>query len=459
MDAAMKKNRSKAVRLRWCVTMVALIATSCGTSVEERKLAREPATAPAPLRVGPVRQVTAEGENLKPFILARPGGGAYLAWARRDGERTKVLFAVARDEVNLSPPVQVSAEGMDLDLGAESGPQAAVGPDGAIHVVWNSGEWRDQTVRERRGGAPPRPSNLHIYLASSRDDGKTFSAPIKVNDDTGGAEHRFPTVAVDDEGVVHVAWLDKRKQTQAQSDFSRVYYAKSTDGGRTFSANVDATDGQDHGICHCCKLALAVQPHHGIFIAFRNDVDDVRDVWIVRSDKRGKNFGAPTPMEDTRWVIPGCPMNGPSLAFDRDDRLHAVWLTGGNVPGDPAVGPATEDSHKVLYRAFDPRKRSWSAPLFLATGSHPRLAVDTVGTAYVVWEQDGLQVAGLSASNAKLIQKIELSAPGIISNFPSLAVTRGGVLLAAWQQREADGRVQVCIASVTGSKRESALRR
>lgn len=270
--------------------------------------------------------VTSEHENVKPFVVARPRGGVYVAWAQKNGDRTAILLARSADGEKFDPPVRLSPDGMDLDLGAENGPNVAVGPKGEIYVVWAAGWWAasktkspsDQSTKKSNapksnashaghsghGGAPQRPANLNIWLAKSSDDGGTFSNPLKVNDDLGGAEHRFPTVAVDERGNVIVAWLDKRKSSSERPNYCRVFISKSTDGGATFSRNVDATELQANSICHCCRIALAVHPTRGVFAAFRNDIDDLRDMFLVRSSDGAAPFSKPAAMEDTGWYVP-----------------------------------------------------------------------------------------------------------------------------------------------------------
>lgn len=443
----------------------ALLLAGCAGSV----FAAPPAgKAPAPeaaLRAAPGRRITDQGENLKPFLLARSGGGAYLAWARKDDERTVILFAASPDGQKYGTPIRLSTEAMDLDLGAESGPQAAAAADGSLYVTWVAGSWKVPPAAMKhsgmgapggKGGPPPRPGNLNIFLAASHDGGKTFSPPVKVNDDAAGAEHRFPTVAVDARGAVCVTWLDKRKQTAEKSDFSRVYFARSTDGGRTFSANVDATEGQETGICHCCKLALTVDRRGGLFIAYRNDVNDMRDVFLVRSSDSGVTWTKPAPVEDVRWMIPACPFNGPSLALDAREQLHTLWMTGGDVSGSPSAGPASGAKYKVMYRRFDTRSATWSGMQFLAEGAHPRLAVQPSGTAFVAWEKEGLQLARLPAGDGQP-RTLRLSAPEASVSFPTLALGTDGRLFAAWQQRGADDRWQICV-TIVGGPRTTAKR-
>jgi hypothetical protein len=200
---------------------------------------------------------------------------------------------------------------MDLDLGAENGPHMALGPDGTVYVTWVSGSLKASKPGGHGGhgghggrGGPPRPGNLNIYLTRSTDEGKTFSPPVKVNDDPDGPEHRFPSVAVDRDGGVNVVWLDKRQGSPQKPGFSRVYFARSTDGGKTFGPNVDATAGQEYGICHCCKLSLITHPREGLFVAFRNDVNDLRDIFLVHSKDAGKTFTGPRAIEDIKWVLP-----------------------------------------------------------------------------------------------------------------------------------------------------------
>ena len=49
-----------------------------------------------------------------------------------------------------------------------------------------------------------------ILLSTSVDNGATFGAPVKVNDDPGATSHVFPSVQADKQGQVFVGWLDRR---------------------------------------------------------------------------------------------------------------------------------------------------------------------------------------------------------------------------------------------------------
>jgi hypothetical protein len=80
----------------------------------------------------------------------------------------------------------------------------------------------------------------NVYLAMSADDGATFSAPTRVNDqdgDAGATTEQPPRVAISGSGrqrTVTVLWSKRDTgSTRTRSDVIRM--ARSTDGGRTFS--------------------------------------------------------------------------------------------------------------------------------------------------------------------------------------------------------------------------------
>lgn len=41
----------------------------------------------------------------------------------------------------------------------------------------------------------------------------------------------------------------------------------------------------------------------------------------------GRSFSAPVRVSEDQWAIEGCPEDGPSLAVDRNGRVHVVWPT------------------------------------------------------------------------------------------------------------------------------------
>jgi hypothetical protein len=275
-----------------------------------------------------------------------------------------------------------------------------------------------------------------IYAAVSHDGGRRFDAAVRVNDVPGDARvngEQPPRVELIDQYIV-VVWTSKGAQG------TRLLQARSTDGGRTFSpaAIVAGTDARgnrgwesiagpvalwlDHrelaadsaapaqhvhaggemmteksklyvgsldgtvaphaiasGVCYCCKTAIATSGAN-VFAAWRHVFPgSVRDIAFTVSHDGGRTFAAPVRVSDDRWVLQGCPENGPALVIDTRQRVHVVWptLTQASANG--------EDNLSLFYaawadgRTFTPRHEIATQ----GTPRHPQM---------VVWN-DGLVVA------------------------------------------------------------------
>jgi hypothetical protein len=75
-----------------------------------------------------------------------------------------------------------------------------------------------------------------IYLQYSSDRGEKWSGPVTVNRAQNDIERRTPTVAVNKDGIVSVAWYDRRNDQSGKC--WDIYFAASLDGGRTFLPEV-----------------------------------------------------------------------------------------------------------------------------------------------------------------------------------------------------------------------------
>lgn len=474
-----------------------------------------PADTPAKLSPSPAAPVrlTTQGDNMKPCVTLRPSGGVYVSWEQRKDDGTAILFARSKDGLHVDAPVQVSLPTMQLDLGAEAGPNVAIDSKGVIYVAWaavpNSSRpsVAPVTVKPTTGAASARtqghlhPDAAHadgahpgtdhsaaghsggssggssggtgagsggkhygqptdIWVARSTDDGKSFSKPVQVNDDPAGTVHRFPFMNVDAQGGICVSWLDKRKKSAEGADLTRVFFARSTDGAQTFGKNVDATSGQPDPICHCCRVAQTIDPHLGLLIAFRNDIHDRRDMFLVRATDGGHDFTAPLALEETNWKIPFCPMDGPSIATDPSGTLHAVWMTGGKVEAKPLVGEVPPDSYKVLYSripssAGRASMGSPETPILLGAGHHPRLALGDNGETFVAWREKAIVLARItqgSKGGHPTVQVIKYASEKDQPGYPALVVSRDQMIYCAWQQSISDDSKQIYLCRVPVSQ-------
>jgi hypothetical protein len=84
--------------------------------------------------------------------------------------------------------------------------------------------------------------DMDIFFIKSEDNGTTWSQPIRLNDDDihNGADQFHPWLSVDETGVIHAIFYDRR--LDPNNYLFDLYYTKSDDGGETWSPNERITN-------------------------------------------------------------------------------------------------------------------------------------------------------------------------------------------------------------------------
>ncbi|MDQ7007510.1 MAG: sialidase family protein [Acidobacteriota bacterium] len=107
-------------------------------------------------------------------------------------------------------------------------------------IVSHSNDGGD-TWSDDRDGAPD------IDFTRSTDGGPNWETPYRVNDDAvgNGRDQFFPWMAVDDKGLLHLMWHDRRHDST--NDAFPICIATSRDGGESFDRNLRGSDSPSKG--------------------------------------------------------------------------------------------------------------------------------------------------------------------------------------------------------------------
>jgi hypothetical protein len=92
---------------------------------------------------------------------------------------------------------------------------------GTLYALWNAGAVDKGPER--------------IYFAKSTDGGNTWSPKTDVSSAPAGVAHAFPAIIAGAAGDVRISWMDAR----APGPLWNTYYRSSTNGGASWSAEVD----------------------------------------------------------------------------------------------------------------------------------------------------------------------------------------------------------------------------
>lgn len=140
----------------------------------------------------------------------------------------------------------------------------------------------------------------------------------KVNDVDTIAKEGLMSLSADGENAFAL-WLDLRG-----NNHNKIFGARSTDGGATWSKNIMVYTSPDTTVCECCKPSVVVKGKN-VYVMFRNWIDGNRDLYIIISKDGGNTFGNAQKLGTGSWKLNGCPMDGGGLAVNKNDEIQTVW--------------------------------------------------------------------------------------------------------------------------------------
>lgn len=155
----------------------------------------------------------------------------------------------------------------------------------------------------------------HVWFARSTDGGKTFAPQIDLLEGkTPGIDH--PAIAAQGQRVV-VLWLDGRSGPDpAAPTTSTIWYRLSEDAGASFGPMRELSADGKLRACACCSLDPVFESDGTLKIAFRSGIGSVRDIWTASGDP-GVNRFVLKRISRTGWKFEGCPMDGPRQSGGR----------------------------------------------------------------------------------------------------------------------------------------------
>jgi hypothetical protein len=303
-----------------------------------------------------------------------------FASTSRDGGRT------------FSSPVRVNRAAGEASISGEQPPRVALvsrqSGDPAVVIVWTA----------------KRTEGTRLMTARSNNGGQSFLPPSPVSGSDSSGNRGWQSITTTKDGDVVAIWLDHREvpsraargtttahaghqhnpSPTAQSDsVARAQLSKLFFGRLSNAESARALTG---GVCYCCKTAIATGSDGSMYAAWRHVYPgNIRDIAFTMSPDGGRTFAPPIRVSEDRWVLDGCPENGPAIAVDAERRTHVVWPT--LVPGPT---PKSEPTLGLFYassrdgRQFTTRQRIPTE----GVPRHPQIALGPRGELFVVWDEE-----------------------------------------------------------------------
>lgn len=340
-----------------------------------------------------IRVSETENNSAEPSITADSQGNIYVVFVEHTDKNSADIYLQKfdKDAKPNGEKTRINPEQGQAKAWFGDAPTIKIGSDSTIYIGWTA-----------KVESKEKPNATTLFLSVSRDGGKTFDTPVKVNDDSAPTSHGMHSLAVGENGKVFMAWLDERnikfekaenfsgdqvtepRKNNLSSDFqfvkahhnsnqnsqantkesklekkemsdenaepnSEVFFAASNDGGKTFSKNIKISSE----VCPCCKTNLAIGGNGKIYASWRQVVgDNFRHIAVASSENSGRSFSNYMIVSNDQWQINACPVSGAPLQIDKENNLKTIWFTSGKAGNPGLYFSESKDGGKT----FAPRK-------------------------------------------------------------------------------------------------------
>lgn len=390
-------------------------------------------------------------------------------------------LAAARCSMHDPPPEATRATVAAAGAGH---PTAAVdAATGAIYVAWV--------------GRPDAGGRADVYLARSDDGGRSYTAPVRVNDVPGDAAPHAQApaqVAAGHDGAVYVAWQNNTRIEGRRFPASDLRLARSADGGRSFEPAVYVNDDAGGPPASHTFHDLAVLPDGTVLVSWIDGrartaaadggpgsgsaaragsraagdrgaahgdgrhaaaTDPGPQIRVARSTDGARSFGASIVVAEG-----ACPCCRTALAVGPDGAVYLAWraVFAGDVRD--IVVARSDDGGRSFYPARPVHHDGWSVAACPHAG--PALAVDAGGRLHVAWYTGREGAAGVfhttsSDGGRSFGEPAALAHAGVVP--PSLVrmgAGPAGRVWIAWEDRTGPER-RLRIGHATGARAPVAL--
>lgn len=330
-----------------------------------------------PVRVNPKVGEATAWRGDPPTVSVAPDGALYVGWTARlasEGHGNDLYLSASRDGgQTFESPVKVNDDGKAVTHGMHS---LAVAVDGRVYVAWLDERNVVKPMAMGQGGAMQKMEHMesnrevfmafsddggrsfsknqriakdacpccktalaagaqghiyagwrqvlpgefrHIAVAASEDGGKTFSSPVIVSDDRwmiAACPVSGPALSVGDDGALRVVWY-----TEGEKAAPGLYWAASSDNGKTFSESRPLARGQGRG-----TPLLLTNGKSGAAVVWESDEGGASRVMSVPLAVDGRAASAPVA---SSGELPSAAVSGDQLFVGyiaKTNERRSIWI-------------------------------------------------------------------------------------------------------------------------------------
>lgn len=372
-------------------------------------------------KVNPIASPASQSSE-EPFLFTAEDGDVYLSWIERKENKDQFKFSKMID--GKWSTSQLISEGDNWFVNWADYPS----------IMVNSEVMAAHWLQKRAEGT----YDYDVRMSLSANEGSAWDESFIPHTDGVSAEHGFVSMLPMTNNRTFATWLDGRftkGEEHSEGSLGGV-------GAMTLRAAIFDKNGKsesewelDNRVCDCCQTTAAMTSNGPIVIYRNRTEDEIRDMAIVRWENNA--WTEPSIVHADDWNIAGCPVNGPSVAANKDF-VAVSWFTASNA--NPTVKlSVSEDAGK-----------NFAEPIVISQGNTngrvgtTLLADNSIVVTWMETKNDAAQIllGHFDKSGNHLATKtIAQSSAARSSGFPVVSSTGNKVILA-WTEVGENKQVQ-----------------
>jgi len=305
----------------------------------------------------PINITSGSLDQLDPIIAIDSSNNLHIVWRGRTSafpNHYQIRYAKSTDGGNTwSSPINITNGSYNqLDQ------KIAIDSSNNLHIVW-------------RGESSTSPNYTQIRYAKSTDGGNTWSSPVNITSES--YNQLDPKIAIDSSNNLHIVWGGPSSESP---NYSQIRYAKSTDGGNTWSSPVNiTTESYSH-----YEPIIAIDSSNNLHIVWEELTSEYPNHYQIRYAKStdgGNTWSSPVNITNE-----SLDQYDPIIAIDSSNNLHIVW-----------IGPSSASPNyyyfQIRYAKSTDGGNTWSSPIDITNESYsqyaPIIAIDSSNNLHIVW--------------------------------------------------------------------------
>jgi hypothetical protein len=323
--------------------------------------------------------------GIQPQVAIGTDGAVHMIFYKGDEKAGDIFYVrCGEKEKDFSKAIRVNSQkGSAIAMGTIRGAQLALGKNNRVHIVWNGGSG---ALKAKLGSEEITP-----LLYARMNDSQTAFEPERNLITRAAGLDGGSSIAADHFGNVYAFWHARIPETKAEGEDGRaVFVARSTDEGKTFSAETQAVQ-EPTGACGCCGMRAFADAQGAVYILYRAATQKMnRDEVLAISEKPGAPFKI---ANKHPWKLQTCPMSSAFISGAGESVL-ASWETAGQV----YFSEIAARGHSV---------GEIKSPAGSGKRKHPVAISNAAGEILLVWTEDTAWAKGGSVAWQRFDSKLK----------------------------------------------------